>query len=68
MLMNKGRSTSQRTRHIDIRYFYIHDCIEKGILVVVDMDTDDMVADLFTKVVLGIKFAKFVGQIMLQDG
>lgn len=68
MLMNKGRSTSQRTRHIDIRYFHIHDCIEKGILVVVDMDTDDMVADLFTKVVLGVKFTKFVGQIMLQDG
>jgi len=58
-LINKGRSTSQRTRHIDIRYFFIHDRIGSGEAVVLTVGTDEMVGDYFSKPVMGSKHVKF---------
>ena len=43
---NKGRSTSERTRHIKIRYFFIHHYINTNEIVVVHMPTADMIADI----------------------
>lgn len=63
-LINKGRSTSQRTRHIDIRYFFIYDRIGSGEVVVVFMGTLDMLADYFSKAVNGGQFIKFLTKIM----
>jgi hypothetical protein len=38
-----------RTKHIDIRHHFIRDCAEKHLIDVVRVDTDDNLADLFTK-------------------
>ena len=66
MLLEKnGReSAGKRSRHIDIRYFFIKDCIEKQKLEVEYCPTDDMVADFLTKPLQGAKFNKFRKQIM----
>ena len=65
---NGKRSSSKRTKHISIRFFYITDRIEKGDLTVEYCPTDDMVADFFTKPLQGAKFEKFRKIIMNLDG
>jgi hypothetical protein len=56
---NGKRSSSKRTRHINIRYFFIADCIQKGQVNVEYCPTEDMVADIFTKPLQGSAFKKF---------
>lgn len=57
-LANKGRSTSERTRHIKIRYFFIHHYIDSHEIVIVHMPTADMIADIMTKLLNGELFEK----------
>jgi hypothetical protein len=64
MLANKGRSTSHRTRHIAIKYFFIKDHIENEDINVVYVGTDNMVADFFTKPLQGAMFKKHRLSIM----
>ena len=48
-----GKSTSQRTRHVNIRYFWVHDKVQKRELELVYPQTARMVADLLTKPLSG---------------
>jgi hypothetical protein len=48
-LANKGRSTSDRTRHIKIRYFFIRHYIDAREIVIEYLPTGAMVADILTK-------------------
>ena len=65
LLENNGNeSSSRRTRHINIRYYFIKDRIISGDLVVKYRPTDDMPADYQSKPVQGAKFIKFRKEIM----
>jgi hypothetical protein len=64
---NGKKSSSKRTRAMNIRYFFLTDQIEKGNLVVEYCPTDEMIADYFTKPLVGSKFIKFKRAIMGQD-
>ena len=64
VLAEKGRSTTNRTRHINIRYFFIKDRIESKDVKVIYTGTDDMVADFFSKPLQGQLFEKFRDIIM----
>ena len=65
LLENNGkRSSSKRTRAINIRYFFLTDQIEKGRLQVVYCPTEDMTADYFSKPLQGTLFQKFKREIM----
>ena len=61
MLLEKnGReSSSKRTRHINIHYFYITDKVRNGDFKIEHCPTDDMIADFMTKPLMGVKFKKF---------
>jgi hypothetical protein len=61
---NGKMSSSQRTRHINIRYFFIKDKIEKDEISVVYCPTEDMIADYFTKPLQGSQFTRFRDIIM----
>jgi hypothetical protein len=47
--MEKGHPTSQRTKHIATRYFFIKDRTESGKIKLVHMRTKNMVADFIYK-------------------
>ena len=55
-LLEKGYSTNKRTRHINIRYFYLKNKVEEGEVVLEYKPTDEMIADVLTKPLQGDKF------------
>jgi hypothetical protein len=60
LLMKNGRlSSGKRTKHLDIRYFYVKDLIDRGIVRVDHCISDDMIADFFTKPLQGKRFQLF---------
>jgi hypothetical protein len=48
-LVDKGRSTCARTRHINVRYFFIKDRVEKKDIEIECLPTGKMTADILTK-------------------
>jgi hypothetical protein len=66
MLLEKNgmESSSKRTRHINIRYFFIKDCIDKKMLKIEYCPTDDMIGDFPSKPLQGRKFKKHLCSIM----
>ena len=61
---NGKESSGKRTRHFDIKYFYITDLIKRGEVSIEYCPTDDMIGDYMTKPLVGAKFYKFRGWIM----
>jgi hypothetical protein len=61
---NGKKSSSKRTRAINIRYFFVTDQSEKGNVEIEYCPTEDMVADFMTKPLQGPAFVKFKALIM----
>jgi hypothetical protein len=61
---NGRKSAGKRSRHLNIRLFYITDQIEKKEIDVTFCPTDNMIADYFTKPLHGEKFKRFRQVIM----
>ena len=59
MESNGKASCGQRSRHIDIRYFFIADHSKRQDIDIVHCPTEDMLADFFTKPLQGSLFRKF---------
>ena len=55
-LCENGSASSSRTRHIDIRYFFIKDRIENGDIKIEHLNTELMIADYLTKPLIGELF------------
>ena len=64
MLKNGRNSCTGNSRHIDVRYFWVKDRIDKGELTVEYCPTHLMLADYFTKPLQGSQFRKFRDIIM----
>ncbi len=65
LLQRNGKaSSSKRTKHINVRYFFITDRISKGEVPVEWCPTKDMVADFMTKPLQGSAFKKFRDLLM----
>jgi hypothetical protein len=55
-LINKGKSSSERTRHMSIRYFWLSEKIKEGEIELKHLRTEDMCANILTKPVQGSQF------------
>jgi hypothetical protein len=64
MEKNGRQSAGPRSRHIDIRYFFIKDRIQRGEINLVYCPTGEMVADFFSKPLQGGLFKKFRDVVM----
>ena len=53
-----------RTKHIDRRHFYVREMVENGEIVVPCVQTDDNLADFFTKPLSAKKFFSLRDKIM----
>ena len=66
-LAAKGKSTSSRTKHIAIRYFWIKERIDSGEVELEYLPTQQMLADLLTKPLQGELFVRLRDTILGQD-
>ena len=65
LLLENGRgSSTKRTRHLNIRYYYLHDCVKRGELDIKHCSTEDMIADYLSKPVQGKQFFKLHSLLM----
>ena len=63
-MIEKGKPCSRNTKHINMRYFFIKDYINKEIISVKYLHTDSMIADVLTKPLSGNKFKKFTDALL----
>ena len=61
IVLTKNPHLHERSKHIDIYYYYIRDLAEKGRARVDFIPTNDMVADGMTKPLQRVKFERFKG-------
>jgi len=65
LLAENGKaSSSKRTRHLNVRYYFVTDQIKKGHVKVAFCPTQDMVADFFTKPLQGSLFMRMRERIL----
>jgi hypothetical protein len=62
-LAKKGRSTSERSRHIKIRYFFVRHYIENKEISIEHLPTGDMIADILTKPFHGTLFVTLCAKL-----
>jgi hypothetical protein len=55
-LLNKGKSSSERTRHMSIRYFWLLEKIKNKEIKLTYLRTEDMCANILTKPIQGSQF------------
>ena len=64
MEKNGRNSCTGNSRHIDIRYFFVKDRVNKNEIEIVHCPTDMMLADFYTKALQGSLFKKYRDVIM----
>ena len=64
MERNGRNSCTGNSRHVDIRFFFVHDRVKSGKIDVVYFPTEKMVADFFTKPLQRSTFKKFRESVM----
>ena len=68
LLERNGRqSSTKRTKHMDIRYFYVGEHIQNKTLSLKHCPTEEMLADYFTKPLQGSLFVRLRNHIMGAD-
>ncbi len=67
MEKNGRQSCTSNSKHVDIRYFFVKDRVEKKEIIIEHCPTDKMVADYFTKPLQGALFNKLRRVIMGWD-
>jgi hypothetical protein len=64
LIAEKGKGTFKRTKHIKVRYFWIHELITNGELRLDYIPTGNMIADILTKPLTGHLFHYFLEYLM----
>ena len=65
LLENNGEnSSSKRTKHMNVRYFFVKDAVERNELKIEFIGTDEMWVDFYTKPLQGAKFEEFQKTIL----
>ena len=47
-----------RSKHIDVRYHFIRECVEQGLIIIKHVSTNEQCADILTKALSAVKFEK----------
>ena len=63
-LVKKGQPTSERSRHINIRYFFVKDRVDQGEVKIEYKATNEMLADVLTKPLQGSLFTRLRDELL----
>jgi len=64
IFMAENLTTSQRTKHVDIRYHFVREFVEDGFIRIIFVRTTENTADIFTKNVSGPLHEKHSGEFI----
>ena len=64
IIANQGTGTFKRTKHIRVRYFWVKDLIDQGLLTVDYVPTKEMVADILSKPLVGAQFKYLLAKLL----
>ena len=67
MAKNGRRSSGKRTRHLNIRYYFVKDKIDSGDIELQYCPTKDMIADILTKPLQGVAFRELRRKLLNLD-
>ena len=67
LLVDNNPVKFKNTKHIDVRHHFIRDCVEKGLIEMQRIDTEDNLADLFTKAFDRARFSDLVQNIGMRN-
>ena len=63
-MVKQGTGSFKRAKHIKVRYFWLKDLIDKGMLELIYEPTDELVADILTKPLTGWKFQYLLRKLL----
>ena len=63
-MVKRGHSSSERSRHINIRYFFVKDRVDQGDIKIEYRPTGEMLADVLTKPLQGTLFVKLRDELL----
>ena len=63
----KYGSFTKNSKHIEVHYHYVHECIKENMINVVKVNSDDNIADIFTKSLCKEKFERFRTMLNLKS-
>jgi hypothetical protein len=55
-MMKQGTGSFKRAKHIKVRFFWMKELLDEGKIKLINVPTDELVADILTKPMLGGKF------------
>lgn len=67
IFLANNKSSTGRTKHIDVRHHFIRDLIQDNILVIEFVRTEDNLADILTKNLMGPKFEQHANNLIGED-
>ena len=65
IVLAKDNKFHARTKHIDLCYHFVHEAIKDGKITMKYIPTLDNIVDIFTKVLLKLKFTEFIAKLGL---
>ena len=63
-MISNGQSTTQRTRHINVRYFFIKERVDEKEVDVIYTRSEDMIADILTKPIQRNQFSRLRSMLL----
>ena len=67
IMLSKNPVHHNRTKHIDTRYHIIRECVEDKKIEIVFIQTEDQLANIFTKALKRLKFQEKRGRIAIRN-
>jgi hypothetical protein len=58
IVLSKNPLHHDRSKHIDMRYHFVHDCVERGEVDIDHVSTNDQLADILTKALGRVKLVE----------
>ena len=59
MKFSKNSVFHDKSKHIEIKYYYIRDMLQRGVVKLQYVATDEQIVDVFTKPLARVKFEYF---------
>jgi hypothetical protein len=63
-MVKQGTGSFKRAKHIKVRFFWLKDLLDQGLLDLIYTPTDELVADILTKPLTGWKFFYLLGKLL----